>query len=242
MAGERWVRDRSWNMAGKVLLFGVGKFSVPATVLPCLIFGFVWQGFWYLGVLITIFHLIRMKWGLKPNDYIRFIRNQVNLGVLSGHPRWKKRSWIDRHSYVLAFLFLPLVPSTSEANFRLIMPEQKSYTATPTVFNADRQGAVPVIARGVIQAGFGIDTPLKQVMELLKPDTFQVRFRDMELEFMEVSWRSTDKDIIEIMHDLSERYGVMFRYSNRSGLIYVEWNYEGCQSGKDSANVYQIIC
>lgn len=233
-------RPNRWGAAKSTIKTWV-LLGLPAYLLPTLLFYILVPPLraFTMGVffLQLIQHFTKLKWGVGFVDAPRFFRNQINGNRLHGHSIYRKRSGTKFWCAGLACLLL--TPQT-HASYELIVPIANTRDSTPTVIT--NLATIPMIERGVVHQGFGHNVTLSSVFSQIIPASFKISYRDSELARLPISWRSQDLDVIEIFEDLSERYGITFRYSNRSGVLHVEWTQEGCRIGSDRARVYEIIC
>lgn len=239
MQYEPPAKDVVWHHITKRMKAGIGTIYVPVGALPFCLMAIFSKWFLIPAVYLVLTHIIQVKNGMRKVDYMRFIRSQVNLGRLHAHPIGRKRSSFYSAILGAATLFL-VTPHSADASFQLIMPVKEK----ASVIEVETQGLnyVPVLAPGIIKQGFGIDVKLQDVLSQLLPATWAMDFRDPELSLLPVSWRSQNSDVLEIMQDLADRYSVLFRYSNKTGVVHIEWTTDGCTTGPDDANVYRIIC
>lgn len=234
------VRDNQWFMQTKLLRIGFGGFSVPASVFPFLLLMLVHSAFGFVIALIVVMHITKIKTGVSPGHYGRWMRKAMNNGITHAHPLSRKRTLLSVGA-MMFILVLPATPSVAYADIRLILPPAKQGNQRATV---KREGVhdVPLLKRGIIMQGFAIDQPLEDVMRTLQLQTWVVKFRDPELKNLNVSWRSVDMDLIDIYQDLAERYSITFRYSNRTGEMFVEFTDAECVTGYDKAGIFKLIC
>lgn len=264
-----WAIENEWRWECHQMRLGVGKLSVPWPMMFLLFGSLIATFFVYVIALLLALDTLERFTKVKLTDLSRVLRSQrsfwltpkvmayhvklrmgkecdsadrpdyINqMGILHGQPKWKKRSNFMTPIIAFAFSCTLTYPETAEAQARLILPK----TEDQKVETEHNLEAVPMLNREHIVSGYGIDVNLSQVMQQVTPKTWDVRFRDAELANMPISWRSQDNNIIELFYDLAERYNILFRYSNRSGIILIEWANDSCNSRMDKANVYQIVC
>lgn len=265
---DKLQRENYWYHQTHQIRFGVGPVTLPITVIIFAVLSILQPLLWYVTAFILVLDVIKRALGVKPSHLGRLFRsnrsfwlapkmihfilktkfskqdepadrpNFINeVGMLHAHPKWKKRS---KFMSVIGALFLVALtqPVTAEAQTRLILPK----TDKNELEVSSNLESIPMITRQVIINGFGIDSPLKDVMQQIIPKTWDVRVRSSELNAMPISWRSQDDDLVTLLQDIADRYNVLFRYSNRSGVVFVEWAEQGCRSGQGANNVYTNIC
>lgn len=265
---KNWSMPNEWRWECQQMRLGVGQLSVPWPVF-FLALGLVFsmKVAYVIGAVIAL-DIIERFTGVSIKDTVRFLRSNrsfwltpkvmayyfkqrrkpegeeadnpdfVNqLGMLHAQPKWKKRSRFMSIAFSACLLTVFAVPNAN-AQMRLILPKAEEQK----VEVQSNLQQLPMISKQVRINGYGLDVPFDQAMSQIAPKTWAVRFRDAELKSMKVDWRSQNRSIIELMHDLAQRYNVLFRFSNRTGVIFIEWAKQDCRSSMDKANVYQIIC
>lgn len=233
------VRDNSWFIQTKLLRIGIGELAVPASVFPLAILALFHHIFLYLIGVVVATYILTLRTGVSPSHYMRWIRKFLNGGKTHAHPLSRKRTSFMTIG-LSALALSVLMPASASADIRLILPPKKQGQQQATVER--NMTVIPLLERGIIKQGFAVDLPLEHVMKTLQLKTWVVKYRDPELKALNVSWRSVDMDLLDIYQDLASRYSIAFRYSNRTGEMYVEWATEECESGYDKAGIFQLIC
>lgn len=247
---------------------GVGQLSVPWPVFFLAFMLIFSLKISYVIIAVIALDILERFTGVKLKDLGRFLRSNrsfwltpkvmahywkqsrkpegeeadnpdfVNqLGMLHAQPKWKKRSHFMSIAASLCLLPLFIAPDAS-AQMRLILPKAEEQT----VEVQSNLTELPMITKNRVINGYGLEVSFEKAMKQIAPRTWAIRFRDPELKNMKIDWRSQDRNILELMHDLAQRYNVLFRFSNRTGVIFIEWADLECRSSMDNANVYQIIC
>lgn len=248
---------------------GIPKVSLPSSLFFIILIGYMVRqiagvNLLYIGIPVIAIHWFEQWSGVGPGNYLRAIkarRELLNpLAVLKEHfskpeeintqvrqmnmvpitPKYKKRSRVGRFlSLPCALLIISgIVPQQTEAQMRLILPD----TSSANIKVESNQTEIPMITEKLLVSGYGIDAPLEMALQQLIPKTFEIRFRNSALKTMPVSWRSQNDRLVTVLGSLVKRYGIAFRYSNDSGIVYVEYPDNQCESGLDDASVYRIIC
>lgn len=227
---------RSLNFYSKV---GVDSLSIPAAAVAPWFFQIFIPKLWVvLGPysLILIFcHLkkIRARRLLALIKRKMFVR-EIRMANSSGHKS------------VLGIVFLVssigLVADDAHAAFELLDVSGSSYTA-PAAHNggATYSAGLPKI-QGNRLNGYGHQTPLKDVMVLSIPATWDVRYSKPELRDIKIDFRADNISTDELLQDVATRYGVTIKVGESSGVVQVDWTGQACTSGNNPKLKLKTIC
>ncbi|MBJ7265583.1 hypothetical protein [Idiomarina abyssalis] len=248
---------------------GIPKVNLPSSLFFIILIGYMVRqvagvNLIYIGIPVIAIHWFQQWSGVGPGNYLRAIKARPELlnplAVLEEHfsksenintqvrqmnlvpitPKYKKRSRVGRFLSLMCALLLVsgVIPQQAKAQMRLILPDANSNK----IEVESNQAEIPMITEKLLVSGYGIDAQLEKVLQQLIPKTFEIRFRNSALKTMPVSWRSQNDRLVTVLASLVRRYGIAFRYSNESGIVYVEYPDSQCEPGLDDASVYRIIC
>lgn len=120
-----------------------------------------------------------------------------------------------------------------KADFELVDPTEQSYTS---VSNTSQSLNIKTVS------GFGHEVPLRLIMKMATPATWDVRYKSPELSEMKIDYRAEGISAEAFLTDIAVRYGLMIVYGESSGVITIDWSNKSCAPIYDAKTKSRTLC
>ncbi|MFM5296265.1 hypothetical protein ACEUAI_18740 [Aeromonas veronii] len=219
----------SWRNLNHYSKIGVDGFALPTVAVAPWFFTIFIPPLMYVlipySLVISYCHFKKIRF----NRLMALIRRKLIGGEY-------RRAYSHRHTtfaVLIVALFGLFSPQKASAEFELIDMTGSSY--------APVSSGLPNIRFHRVR-GYGHETPLRAIMQMSTPDTWQVRFLSPELASMKIDVRADNVLAEEFYRDLSARYGLKFVYGDSTGVLNIDWSNPGCKSNIDPKTKINTIC
>jgi hypothetical protein len=212
---------------------GFDKFYIPMPICALWVLAIPTMSMfsmWKFNLPVTLFWIILRIKGITVSRLPAIILKKLFVGKV----RYATASWrsgLASMLMVLALGFLNPVPA--QAAFQLV---DEGNTAIPVTKNTD---SLPITAYRV--AGYFREAPLVDVMTMITPKTWRVNYKAPELKSLKIDVRLEYRTTLDILKDLTVRYGFSAVYGDTSGVITLDWA-RNCVPSTDVKTSTHTIC
>ncbi|MDI5833292.1 hypothetical protein OCF84_20800 (plasmid) [Shewanella xiamenensis] len=215
----------TWRMTYRWPVIGKGDLKVwaliPATWLIAFIFsGLLTEMLWYpFYILCTIALLCKFS-RRDPMQLKRFLFQRLSINHKTATPVWSERSNFFQVMIGIAIMSTNfLISDNAYAKFEIVIPPKQaqvdSYASSGQIY---------------LQGGFGKDVKLYDLLSMLLPTPLSAEYANAEIKDLKVSWYSSDRIYLnEVLASISRRFGVLFTWRNREGVLEVRWDNGVCK-------------
>lgn len=215
----------TWRMTYRWPMIGKGDLKIWAVIPVTWLFAFIFAGLttemlWYPFYLLCGLSLVCK---MRRQDVIqlkRFVLQRLLIKHKGVTPVWKERSFFYQVAPLLLVVTSTMcIPNSAEAKFEIVIPPKQAPVDT-------------FVSSGQIylQGGFGKDVKLVDLLSLLLPTPLSAEYANSEIKDLKVSWYSEDRIFLnEVLASISRRFGVLFTWRNREGVLEVKWDNGVCK-------------